>query len=290
MEKSFTIVFCLPENTFSNQFITSWSETLLALTRSGHKVLLTNENGENMLQSRNLCLGGKTWNGKTQSPFQGQIEYDYMVWINGNVAFTPQHIARMIEHMESDTEKHIISGCYLRDDNQTFDIIEQGNWDFNKFINQGGEFHRVTRDELFIKRNSLFKADYIGFGFVCLRKGVMESLEYPWFKPLFYDFTVQMQDPSGQEHERQIRGFENEEAGISRSFIEKGYDIWVDPILTVGKNTSQILHFPHSSLIKQLNDNGTYEQEVERVQKRLDVSTTTTQKSHDTIEETNEVE
>lgn len=287
MEKQLKIVFCIPGRQFSNKFLTSWSETLLSFTRAGHQVFLSNQYSSVVYYARNQCLGGSVVKGTEQKPFDGKLEYDYMVWVDSDMVFTPQQVARMIGHMETDSSKDIIGSACLTEDDTTFNILDKGEWDFNKFIENKGSFKHMKREDLFTKKDQLFEVDYCGFGLMCVRKGVFEALEYPWFKPLFYDFQVETQDASGNTEQRKIQDFCSEDVAFCRSVIEKGYSVWVDPLVTVGHEKSVVLRFPHQEIIKQLQDQGKYEEEVQRVIDGMTNGESKTQQLN-TIEETEE--
>lgn len=265
MERELKIVFCVPGKQFSNQFLVSWSETLLSFTRAGHKLFLSNQYSPIVYYARNQCLGGSVIQGTDQKPFQGKVDYDYIIWVDSDMVFTPQQVARAIEHLERDYSKHIIGGACLSADNTTFTILDKGQWNFNSFVKNKGNFVHMKRDDLFLKKDELFEVDYCGLGFMCMRKGVFEALEYPWFKPLFYDFQLETEDESGNKVQRKIQDFCSEDVAFCRSVIEKGYSVWVDPLITIGHEKSQVLQFPHQSVIQQLKEQGRYNDELSRV-------------------------
>ena len=68
-----------------------------------------------------------------------------------------------------------------------------------------------------------FTVDYTGFGWVLIKKGVFENLEYPWFAPKMQVFeSGSVQDMCG------------EDVSFCLDAKEKGYDIWCDPRIRVG--------------------------------------------------------
>ena len=46
------------------------------------KIFMSNFQSSNVYYVRNLCLGGDVLKGKNQKPFQGKIDYDYIMWID----------------------------------------------------------------------------------------------------------------------------------------------------------------------------------------------------------------
>ena len=45
--------------------------------------ILSNSYDSNVFFVRNKCLMGNVLNGIKQKPFQGKIDYDYIMWMNG---------------------------------------------------------------------------------------------------------------------------------------------------------------------------------------------------------------
>ena len=58
--------------------------------------------------------------------------------------------------------------------------------------------------------------DYSGMGWMLVKKGVIESIEYPWFAPVWQDFG------------NGIKGFTSADVAFCRRIKEQGYDIIVD--------------------------------------------------------------
>ena len=69
---------------------------------------------------------------------------------------------------------------------------------------------------------------YVGFGILLMKREVIESLEYPWFKPLYR--TI------GNTYD-----FSSEDASICQLINEKGFNIYVDPNIIVGHEKEMVL-------------------------------------------------
>jgi hypothetical protein len=97
------------------------------------------------------------------------------------------------------------------------DII--GEWDENHF-KQHGCFKFLGPDDV-PDKPGLMEVAYTGFGFILIKKGVFESMKYPWFRPIFkqigpaVDFTM-------------------EDVGFCLQAKESGLKIFVDPQIKVG--------------------------------------------------------
>jgi glycosyltransferase involved in cell wall biosynthesis len=121
-----------------------------------------------------MCLGGDNTQGVTQKPFQGQVDYDYIMWIDSDIVFTPDQLFKLI-----DNDKDIVSGLYKMQNNTHYATVEK--WDDNFFLKHGS--YEFLTPEMVSKKKGLFPVAYTGFGWMLMKKGVFESLEYPWFQP-----------------------------------------------------------------------------------------------------------
>lgn len=252
------IVFCFPGSSFSSAFLTSWSNILLKLTSMGHQVLMANRD-ESPWFVRNLCLGGNVLRGKEQKPFNGQVEYDYLFFINHDIVFSVNDILALIADLK-DSDRRVVGGV-VPISGEEYDIIDKGHWSFQEYI-QMGRFRPFTRGDLVLKQDAVFEVDHVSAGFVCMRQGVIEELEYPWFKPLYFEFSVDVEDGSGNTSKRDIRDYCSDDIGFSRSLAEKGISMWVNPLVTVGREHSQLTNFPHRQFIEEQKKQGTYEKTI----------------------------
>lgn len=213
------ILLCVPGRTFSANWLHSWNDTVSTLQRAGHTWGYSMQYDPVIYYARNRVLGGDNTRGRSQSPFQGQVAYDYLMWIDSDMVWRGTDVLKLIE-----MDVAIASGCYLMHDNQQYTIVE--NLDYNRLA-EAGTFQFMDRQSL-DSRTGPFKASYVGFGFTLVARGVFESMEYPWFQPRwvnhgnFHDFTA-------------------EDVGFCWTAQEKGYDIWVNPAVRVGHEKNMVL-------------------------------------------------
>lgn len=222
--ENLTIIFCLPGRTFSNNFLTSWSTLLVWLIKNNIKPIICNRYNSNVYYVRNLCLGGDVRNGIYQKPFNGQIKYDYLMWIDSDIVFTIDDFRNLLLH-----KKDIVSGLYLMQGGNNYATVL--DWDKNYYKQYGSfEFLNIKKhSELLNNKERLIKASYTGFGFILIKYNVFESLEYPWFRPIWEEFDNNMKD------------FSSEDVGICNILIKKGYDIYIDLHVVVGHEKNTIL-------------------------------------------------
>jgi len=215
-----TIVFCIPGTSFSHHFLGSWSELLLSLPKNNIIPKLSNRQSSNVYYARNLCLGGSVLKGSDQSPFGGQQNYDYIMWIDSDVVFRSEQFYHLLNQ-----DKDIISGYYMTENNKNFPVVE--DWD-QEYFRKNGKFHFLTEEEIG-EKEGCFPVVYNGLGFMLIKKGVFEKIGYPWFRPISFEF------------EDGIKDFCSEDVGFCHTAREKGFTVWVDPSIRVGHVKSRVL-------------------------------------------------
>lgn len=213
------IILCVPGKTFSDNWVNAWTSTTALLGRSGHTWGYSMSYDPVVYYARNRVLGGNNVNGAVQKPFQGSVDYDYMVWIDSDMVWKADDVLKLLSH-----DRDIVSGCYVTQNNVDFPIVE--TLDYDKLAQQGA-FSFMTRSELDAKA-APFKVSYVGFGFLAVKKGVFEAMNYPWFQPRWV------------QHD-QFVDFAAEDVSFCWTAAELGKEIWVDPSIRVGHEKSIVL-------------------------------------------------
>lgn len=213
------IVFCLPGRSYSGNFLQSWSNLIATCIARGYQINLQQNYSCNIYYVRNMCLGGNVILGPNQKPYNGKLDYDYMLWIDSDIIFTVEDFDKLLSH-----QADIVSGLYLMEDGRQFATVE--NWDEN-FFALNGYFEFLTPNNLQNKTKP-FPVNYTGFGFMMIKRGVIESMEYPWFRPEFIQIG-------------ESRDFTMEDVAFCREANRKGYKILIDPTVIVGHEKTRIL-------------------------------------------------
>lgn len=201
----------------------SWSELFAWCLSVGIKPLLVNRYSPNLYYVRNMCLGGDTVKGVKQKPYGGSIKYDYLMWIDSDVVFGPQQFIDLLK-----VDKPIVSGLYMMQDNIHYATVEKMDDDLYR---KTGSYQFMTREDV-KKKTTPFQVDYTGFGWMLVKYGVFEQLDYPWFKPLWSDFSTQT---------TKIEEFCMEDVAFCKLVKEKGYSVWIAPNVIVGHEKMMIL-------------------------------------------------
>ena len=213
------VIFCIPGNNFSGNFLDSFTKLIEFCHKRGITYKLSRQYSSVVHFARSLTLGASNSRGKNQAPFGGKIDYKYLFFIDSDIVFTPDHFKKIMRH-----DVDIVSGYYIMEDNKRFAVVKE--WD-EEYFQANGYFEFMTPDQMG-EEKSLFEVSYAGMGWMCVKKGVFENLEYPWFFPYLesigshYDMT-------------------SEDVAFCRRAQEKGYKILVDPECRVGHEKRKIL-------------------------------------------------
>jgi len=213
------IIVCLPGNSFSDNFLkciidlVSWGQT------SGHQLQFSFASSCNIYYVRNQCLGASVMRGKDQKPFNG-APYDYILWIDSDQVFKPEDLERLLSR-----DLDIVGGLYLMAGGIQYAAVM--DWDEN-FFKKHGHFNFLTPADA--KHTIIpIPVAYTGFGFLLVKHGVFESMEYPWFRQRMITIS-NMQDAC------------MEDVYFCLVAQEKGYKIYVDPTVIVGHEKKDVLY------------------------------------------------
>lgn len=221
------IVFCIPGKSFSGCFLQCWTNLVGECLSHGIDAILVNRYTSNVYYVRSQCLGADVLRGKNQKPWNGKLDYDYIMWIDSDIIFKPDQFFKLLKH-----EKDIVGGLYLMDGGTQFPVIK--NWD-ESFFEKNGRFEFLTPLDISGKSN-LEEIVYTGFGFLLVKKGVFEKITYPWFEPRFFNFSNNVVD------------FCSEDVGFCLKAREAGFKIHVDPTIIVGHEKTQILNISEATI------------------------------------------
>lgn len=216
------IIFCLPGSSFSKEFVQCWSNLLVGLSRLGYQVQASFAYDPNVFYARSRCLCLHTKRGVKQKPFNGENDYDYLFWIDSDVLFSTEDVVRLINH-----DVDIVSGAYIMHDNQHYPIVQTLD---HKFFLEHGHYKFLDRAtlEALQKKQELVPVGYIGFGFMCVKKGVFESMDYPYFAPRKITFDTEDLPP-----EKQVVEWASEDVSWCLTARDLGYKVLLDPNVTV---------------------------------------------------------
>ena len=113
------IIFCLPGASYSGRFLQCWTNLLGELPQHKISYGLSQDYLCNIYHARTKVLGVSIERGVDQKPFDGKVDYDYIMWIDSDMVFKPEDFFKLIDH-----DKDIVSGMYKMSDNVNYATVE----------------------------------------------------------------------------------------------------------------------------------------------------------------------
>jgi len=224
-----TIVFCLPGRGCSFVFLKNFVQLCFDMVQNGMSIQISQDYSSMVNFARCKCLGANVLRGPNQIPWDGKLNYDYQLWIDSDIVFNTEKFWQLCDMAitEEGEEREIVAGWYATEDGQTTSVA---HWlEEDDFRKNGGVMNHETVESI-QKRRKPFTADYTGFGWVLIKKGVFENLEYPWFAPKMQVFeSGNVQDMCG------------EDVSFCLDAKEEGYEIWCDPRIRVGHEKTRVI-------------------------------------------------
>ena len=217
------IIFCLPGASYSGRFLQCWTNLLAELPKHKISYGLSQDYLCNIYHARTKVLGVSIERGVNQKPFDGKLDYDYIMWVDSDMVFSPEDFFKLLEH-----DKDVISGMYKMSDDVNYATVE--NMD-EEFFEEWMHYQFMQDKDIEAKKGQLFKADYTGMGWMLVRKNVFEKMTYPWFHPRLLKWE---NHPNWAE-------FPFDDVESCMRMRELGYDIWIDPKIRIGHEKVKIL-------------------------------------------------
>ena len=223
------MLFCIPGGSFTPGFFDSWTRLCMAAAQLPFDMVCTRHYSPVIYHCRANLLGAANRAGEHQIPFQGKLNYDYMMWLDTDINFTVEQVVSLFESMQKKKHVDVLCGIYLTADGHHSTIVK--DWDVNFFL-KTGMFPFLTipqlKEEAAKSKDKLAKVFYAGMGFMMVRKGAFEKVTYPWFEPIMHEIEMS-------------RDFSSEDVSLCWKWAEKGVGIYIDPEIVVGHEKSIVI-------------------------------------------------
>jgi hypothetical protein len=203
--KHYNVVIATPGFSMDAEYVKALMATCERLVDEGISFTFLSEYSSFVPHAREAtAMGGKELRYDKKQIAGGKFTYDKIFWIDSDIVWTPEDFLKLYF-----ADLDIVSGLYLLDDEKSVPVqIVDG-------------FRRLEKANVkFLEKT--FQAGAVGFGFVCIKSGVFESMPRPWFKLA-----------------RLNRGDERPELMVGEDFswcysaIENGFKVWVDATVQV---------------------------------------------------------
>jgi hypothetical protein len=221
--KDKTFVLCIPGRHFSGEFMLNLVELIAFISKNGGKFKLSVQYLPIVNVARCKCLGADVGRGKNQKPFNGMY-YDYILWIDSDIVFNENAFVKLLA-----MDKDIACGWYAQPSNSQdgslmTPVVENAN---EEYFQKHMTYKFLSVKDLY-KKKKPFKIDHNGFGWVLIKQGVFEAINYPWFAPRM-QFVGAMQDLC------------SEDVAFCKDAQAAGYEIWLDPSCRVGHEKTLVI-------------------------------------------------
>jgi hypothetical protein len=216
------VIFCVPGRSFSPLFLESWTNLVGYCIRAGIQFAVSGSRVgiANLFDVRNLCLGGHVSKGENQKPFNGEVNYTHLMWIDSDIIFNQDQFQRLLNR-----DRDIISGLYhMAGPKQEFAAVRELD---NEYFSKNFSFQYLRQSDIDGHSEPL-EVSYAGLGFMLIKKGVVEALTYPWFRPL-------------EQRVGNLVDIYSEDVSFCLRVREAGFKIFVDPTVILGHEKTTIL-------------------------------------------------
>lgn len=211
------LVFCFPGQSFSKNWMAAWNDTIRWLYKNNIEYITINAYSPVIYNCRNMLLGATGNPPRTFQPFNGTVDYDWIIWIDSDNIWTPADLEQLI----SNAEHKIVTGLYIQHDNKTYaQAVFHGDSKTNLLW---------LPKELVQVNGNRFQVAATGMGFMAVQKGVFESMECPFFRPVEYEVNDE------------TTAFLSEDTGFCHRAINAGYDVWADPQIQIQHEKAWLL-------------------------------------------------
>jgi len=219
-----SIVFCLPGRGVSYRYLKSFVQLCFDLVQAGASIQISQDYSSMVNFARCKCLGANVLRGPDQIPWNGELKYDYQLWIDSDIVFNSDAFWSIFA-----MDKDIAAGWYATEDGVTTSVA---HWlEEDDFKKNGGVMNHEMVNTI-SNRKKPFTVDYTGFGWVLIKHGVFEhpQMKYPWFAPQMQVFeSGEVQDMCG------------EDVSFCLDAIKAGFEIWCHPLVRVGHEKMRII-------------------------------------------------
>lgn len=207
MNQKVDIVILTPGHSMTTAYVKSLLATGEELKKRGISWAWASEYSSHVGDAREITLSGtRTNNPLNNVPFEGNLDYKKLMWIDSDISWKPEDVIKLYE-----SDKEIITGVYLFDNGTTSC--------FSEFLGAMYNYSEILNME------ELTEIQGCGFGFLCITKGIFELMSRPWFQSV--ETTMRF---GGQDVSFPIMG---EDVSWCTRAMRLGYKIWLDPSIKV---------------------------------------------------------
>ena len=225
----YDVIIMTPGYSMEGRYVTSLLSTIKRLEIENISWGFSNIGVSDVAIAReNTILGRSTFsvNSNYAKPLSGQATYNKLFLIDSDIYWNVEDFIQLYY-----SEHNLISGVYLQSDFETTTLLKKSE-ENNNPTNTG--LRTMSREEVHFHPVP-FEVDGAGLGFMCIKSGVFETIERPWFehisvtKPISdTEFIVEML---------------SEDISFIRKVKNAGFKVYADPAVKVGHVKKANIHW-----------------------------------------------
>jgi len=202
------VLIATPGHSAKMEYVKSLVETCAELDSLGLTYRFISRYSSFVPTARELTALDSPAHNYSSSEVAGGVEYGKLFWIDSDIEWKPEDFMRLYN-----SDLDIVSGLYVLDTAGTVAV---------NYPNSEGMPTRVNKVE-FLLHDEPVEVGGVGFGFVCVKSGVFEKMERPWF--LINRVRWSLED--------EIRVNVGEDYSWCANASRSGFKIFVDPMVKV---------------------------------------------------------
>lgn len=209
MTKFYDVLIATPGRMFHAEYVSSLVNTMNECADRGISVGFLNKYSSFVPTARELTAIDKWQHDYSSNEIaNGEISYRKIFWIDSDIEWEPNDFLNLYY-----SDLDVVSGLYALDTVGTVAV---------NYPNDRGVPTRVNKVEFLLHERPV-EVGGVGFGFLCVKKGVFESIERPWFLIGKVQWTP----------ESEMRVNVGEDYSWCGRAQRAGYKIWVHPLVKV---------------------------------------------------------
>lgn len=218
----YNVVILTPGHSMESRYVLSLVHTIKELDVLGVSWAYSSAASSDVSIAREQTVLGNTLrsiNKKFDKPLSSMCTYDKLFLIDSDIYWNANDFLQLYY-----SEEDLISGAYLQLDGETTTLLESVD-DTNSLSGFNTEMRALSKENLRSKSNP-FEVAAAGLGFMCIKEGVLEAIERPWFKHESVEYEL-------SDNESNIDMF-SEDISFLRKVKKAGFKVYADPTVRVG--------------------------------------------------------
>lgn len=197
---TYNLVIATPGSMITAAYVRSLARTIPVLHENNISWTLINYESCYISQARERVINDGPDAADSPEPFGNKFDYDKILWIDSDIEWSPEDVLELYY-----SERDIVTGAYIMTGGAVAVSYDEKSSPYPQQI--------VTQRETRVLS--------CGFGFLCIKKGVFESMSPPWFSSAI-----------------------NEDSAWCARAREAGFDIWLNPNVRVLHHKTMALAWP----------------------------------------------